>query len=156
MAEIILSGEELIGILQANGWVPDEVAALDVDGREIRMKVRTPFPLLKSFPLTVQFVCFEEGHVVLEFETNRLMDHLGSMIGRLFEASPLVACGGRWEYPRLYVRVNQLIEQRVRGVKVEDVVFRNDRFHIRTTHTAPAGPGPVEPKGRSSPACNLE
>jgi hypothetical protein len=135
MAEIILSGEELVGILQANGWIPEELTDLETDGPQVRLKVRTPLPLLKSMPIVVQFVGFESGQVVLQFVTNRLMDNFGSLVGKALESFPWADHGSRWEYPRFYVAVNQLIQQRVCGIQVDNIAFRDDRFHIKTTHT---------------------
>jgi hypothetical protein len=42
--------------------------------------------------------------------------------------------GGRWEYPRLYVDVNRLLRQQIRGVEIADVVFKDAHFHITTVH----------------------
>jgi hypothetical protein len=135
MAEIVLSSEELVGVLQANGWVPEEVTAMEANGREIRLRVRTPLPLLKSMGVTVQFVGFEDGHVILQMSTNRFVDNFGSLIGKALESFPWADYGSRWEYPRLYVDVNRLIQQRVRGIRIADVAFRNDRFCIEMMHT---------------------
>jgi hypothetical protein len=137
MAEIVLSSEELVGVLQANGWVPEEVTDVEANGREIRLRVRTPLPLLKSLKVTVQFVGFEEGQAILHAATNRLDDNFSSAIGKALESFPWADHGCRWEYPRLYVDINRLIRQRVHGITIADVAFQNDRFYIRTTHAGP-------------------
>jgi hypothetical protein len=132
MAQIVLSGEELVGIVQANGWMPREVAVVGVNGREIELKVNTPLPLFRSVRISAQFAGYEHGRIILELATNRLMDSLSGVIGKMLESLHLEDHGGRWEYPRLYVEVNSLIQRRLRGVEVESIVFRDDRFHIHT------------------------
>jgi hypothetical protein len=134
MAQIVLSGEELVGVLQANGWVPEEVTALEADDREVRLKLRTPVPLLKSIGVTVQFVGFDSGQLILRIATNRLIDSFNGLISKWVESFSLADYGGRWEYPRLYIGVNQLLRQRVHGVRIDDVVFQEGCFHIKTTH----------------------
>ncbi len=130
MAQIILSGAELVGVLQANGWVPGAVTALEADGREFRLQVRTPLPLLASVRVSVHFVGYENGRILLQFVTNRLMDRLGPVIDEAVKSLPLADYGARWEYPRLAVALNPLVRRRTQGVEIEDVVFRDGCFHI--------------------------
>jgi hypothetical protein len=69
--------------------------------------------------------------------TNRLVDTFGWLVDRMFASLPLAEHGSRWEYPRLYVDVNQLLQRQVRGVEVTGVAFAEGHFYITTAHAAP-------------------
>lgn len=130
MAQITLSGDELVRILSANALIPDRVTDIETDGAEVRIKVGTPWPVLKSVHVRVRFAGFEGGHVVLQLATNRLLDKFDWLVDRMLASLQLEDHGSRWEYPRLYVDVNRLLQRQVRGIEITDVVFREDRFHI--------------------------
>jgi len=134
MAQIVLSGDELIGILQANGLIPEQVTNIEADGEEIKLKVKTPWPVIKSLRVGVRFTAFDNGHMVLQLATNRLIDTFEWLVDKMLESFPLADYGGRWEYPRLYVDVNRLIQERLQGVRVDDMAFLDGHFHITTTH----------------------
>jgi hypothetical protein len=153
MAEIILSSDELVGILSANGWIPEPVAAVEIDGDEIGIRVRTPWPILKSLRVGMRFAGFENGHAVVQLVTNRLIDTFDWLVDRMLASLRLADHGGRWKYPRLYIDVNKLLQRQVRGVQITSVVLRDGRFHITTIPSVPSEP-PVEaacdPKANSS------
>ncbi len=134
MAQIVLSGDELIGILRANGLVPDQVTEIEVDGEEIRLKVKTPWPLIRSLKVGVHFAAFEDDHLVLQLATNRLIDTFEWLVDKMLESFPLAEYGSRWEYPKLYVNVNRLIREQVQGVCVVDMAFGDGKILITTTH----------------------
>ncbi|UCD49633.1 MAG: hypothetical protein JSW27_19135 [Phycisphaerales bacterium] len=134
MAQIVLSGDELVGILQANGLIPDQVTDIEVDGEEIKLKVKTPWPLLKSLRVGVRFEGFNDDHVALQLVTNRLIDTFDWLVDKMLDSFPLADYGGRWEYPCLYVDVNKLLQERIRGVKIDDVEFFDGQFRITTVH----------------------
>jgi hypothetical protein len=134
MAQVVLSGEELVNILRANALIPDQVAGLEADGEEIKVRVRTPWPVLRSVRVGVRFAGFDNGHVIMQLMTNRLIDTFDWLVDRMLESLRLQDHGSRWEYPRLYVNVNSIIRHRMRGVHIEDMAFRDGYFHITTRH----------------------
>ncbi len=134
MAQIVLSGDELIGILRANELIPDQVTHIQANGEEVKLRVRTPWPVLKSVRVGIRFAGFDEGSAVFQLATNRLIDTFDWLVDKMLESLRLADYGGRWEYPYLYVDVNRLVQQRVRGVQIDDVVFQNGHFHITATH----------------------
>ncbi len=160
MAQIILSGDELVCILNANGLVPEEVMDIEIAGREIKVRVRTPWPILKSVRVGMRFAGFEQGQAVLQLMTNRLIDKFDWLVDKMLAGFPLADHGARWEYPRLYVNVNQLVERQVRGVQIVDISLDDGQFHILTAHRAgmnapqDAGiePGQDPPPATCSPA----
>lgn len=137
MAQIILSGDEIIGILHANELIPEQVTDIKANGEEIRLKVRTSWPVLKSVRVGVRFTGFDDGQAVLQLVTNRLIDKFDWLVDKMLESLRLADHGGRWEYPCLYVDVNKFVQQRIRGVSVDDMVFENGLFCITTTHPYP-------------------
>jgi hypothetical protein len=143
MAQIVLSGDELVGILQANGLIPDQVTDIHADGEEIKLKVKTPWPLLKSLRVGVRFEGFDGDHVVLQLVTNRLIDTFDWLVDKMLESFPLADYAGRWEYPRLYIDVNRLVQERVRGVQIDEMTYFDGQFRITTVHP----PGADQPKG---------
>jgi hypothetical protein len=134
MAQIVLSGDELIGILHANELIPDQVTDVKANGDELKLKVRTPWPVLKSVRVRMRFTHFDDGNVVFQLVTNRLVDTFGWLVDKILASLRLTDYGGRWEYPCLYVDVNKLVQQRMRGVYIDDMVFQNGHFYITTTH----------------------
>lgn len=134
MAQIVLSGDELVGILQANGLIPDQVTDIEADGEEIKLKIKTPWPLLKSLRVGVRFEGFRDDHVVLQLVTNRLIDTFDWLVDKMLDSFPLADYGGRWEYPRLHVDVNRLLQERIRGVQIDDMEFFDGQFRITTVH----------------------
>ncbi len=139
MAQIILSGRELISLLQANACVPEQIMDIAADDEEIKLKVRTDWPILKSVRVAMRFAGFDNGRVVLELETNLLTDKFNWLMDRMIEPLRLEEHGGRWEYPRLYVDVNRLIQRRLQGVAIEKIVFQDGLFHITTIHANSTG-----------------
>ena len=137
MAQIVLSGDELIGVLRANELIPDQVTHIKADGEDVKLRVRTPWPVLKSVRVGVRFVGFDGGSAVFQLATNRLIDTFDWLVDKMLESLRLADYGGRWEYPCLYVDVNRLVQQRVRGVQIDDVVFQDGHFHITATHPGP-------------------
>jgi hypothetical protein len=144
MGQIILSGDELVGILAANARLPEQVTGVETDGEEIRVHVATPLPVLRSIPVRIRFAGFEQGQVVLQLMTNRILDKFDWLINRMLASLKIEDYGGRWEYPRLYVDVNRLLQRQVRGVEIAGVVFREGHFHITTSHSAAGLPGAPE------------
>lgn len=138
MAQIVLSGDELVGILQANGLIPDQVTDIEADGEEIKLKVKTPWPLLKSLRVGVRFEGFNGDHVVLHLVTNRLIDTFDWLVDKMLDSFPLDDYGGRWEYPRLYVDVNRLLQERISGVRIDSMEYFDGQFRITTVHPASA------------------
>ena len=72
---------------------------------------------------------------MLQLVTNRLIDKFDWLVNKMLASLKVEDHGGRWEYPRLYVDVNRLLERQVRGVQIADVVFRTASFHITTNHS---------------------
>jgi hypothetical protein len=150
MAQIILSGGELLGTLAANGLIPKQVVYAETHDSEIRVKVKTQWPLLKSVRVAVHFAGFENGYVVLQLATNRFIDTFDWLVDRMLQSLQLADYGGRWEYPRLYVDVNRLLQERIQGVRVEDVLYRDGCFHITTNHDGSLWPSDDAPSDENA------
>ncbi|MGE5294231.1 MAG: hypothetical protein ACM3VT_05330 [Solirubrobacterales bacterium] len=138
MAQIVLSGDELVCILNANGLVPEEVNDIELAGQEIKLRIKTPWPIFKSIRVGLRFTGFEEGHVVLHLATNRLIDQFDWLVDKMLAGFPLANHGARWEYPRLRVDVNQLLRRHVRGIEVTNIAFEEGQFRITTSHVPDA------------------
>lgn len=135
MAQITLSGKELVCILAANGSIPPEISDIETDGESIKVRVNTPWPVVRSVRVSLRFVGFEDGHAILELTTNRFVDKFDWLIDRLLASFRMEEFAARWDYPRFYIDVNELLRRQVRGTEVTDVTFRDGRFHITTTHS---------------------
>jgi len=155
MGQIVLSGDELVCILAANARMPDQVVGVETDGEEIKVHVATALPVLRSIPVRVRFAGFEQGWIVLQLMTNRLIDRFDWLVNKMLASLKVEDYGGRWEYPRLYVDVNQLLQRQVRGVQIAGVVFREGHFHITTSHSAnglPDAPENAAPSAQMRPS----
>lgn len=155
MANIVLSGDELVGILHANELVPSQVTAVETDGEEMTLKVQTPWPVLRSVRVGVRFAGFENGHVVFQLVTNRLIDTFEWLVKKMLESFRFSDYGGRWDYPRLHIDVNRLVGEQIRGVTVDDVAFVDGHFHVKTSHPVRIGADGDEPAAdeRSDTSC---
>ncbi len=144
MAQIVLSGEELVCILTANGLLPDEIADMTAQDREIKIRVRTPWPVFKSIRVGMRFVGFEQGEAVLQVVTNRLIDQFDWLVDKMLATFPLGEHGARWEYPRLRIDVNTLLQRQVRGIQITSVEFEDGRYCITTSHAMEEPPRGAE------------
>ncbi len=151
MAQIIVSGNELVGILRANGLVPEEVRDVEIAGEEIKVRVRTPWPLLKSVPVHLRLAGFECGCAILQLMTNRLIDKFDWLVDKMLATVPLAEHGARWEYPRLHVDVNLLLGRQVRGVQVTDIVLDEGYFHITVSGVRGTDAPDDEPRETTDP-----
>ena len=152
MGQIVLSGDELVSLLTANAQIPEQVVGMEADGEEIKVHVATPLPILHSIPVRVRFAGFEQGQVILQLVTNRLLDKFDWLVNKMLTSLKVENYGGRWEYPRLYVDVNRLLRRQIRGVEIAGVVFQDGRFHITTNHTVNgqhSTSGPAGPAGQT-------
>jgi len=134
MARIVLSADELFDILHANELIPDQVTEIDTEGEEIKLKVKTSWPVLKSIRVNVRFAGFDDGHIAFELVTNRLIDTFDWLVEKMVESLRLDDHGGRWEYPTLYVDVNRIVRGWIRGVDIDEMTFADGHFHITTKH----------------------
>ena len=144
MAQIILSGDELVCVLNANGLIPEEVADIELEGEEIKLRVKTPWPIFKSIRVGLRFAGFEQGQAVLQLATNRLIDQFDWLVDKMLAGFPLAERGARWEYPRLHVDVNKLVMEQVRGVEITDIVFADGHFRITTNHSSNGTSGRID------------
>ncbi|MEN6427146.1 MAG: hypothetical protein ABFE13_17465 [Phycisphaerales bacterium] len=154
MAQIILTGEELACILLANGLIPDEVTDVMAEDGEIKIKVRTPWPFLKSIRVGLRFAGFEGGEAILQVVTNRFIDRFDWLVDKMLASFPLADHCARWEYPRLHLDVNTLLRRQVQGVQITDIVFEDGQYRITTAHAmenpSPDMETPDEPDPESS------
>jgi hypothetical protein len=134
MAQIILSSHEVIRILQANACIPPQIMEITADDEEIKLKVRTDWPILKSMRVGMRFAGYDNGCLVLQLATNLLTDKFNWLVDRMIEPLRLAEHGGRWEYPRLYIDVNRLVQRQLRGVTIENIIFQSGLFHVTTVH----------------------
>jgi hypothetical protein len=134
MAKVVLSADELLDILHANELIPSQVTEIDAEGEEIKLKVKTSWPVLKSVRVGVRFAGFDDGHVAFQLVTNRLIDTFDWLVEKMVESLKLSEHGGRWEYPTLYVDVNRIVKGWIRGIDIDDMAFSDGHFHITTKH----------------------
>lgn len=152
MAKITLSGDELVCLLTANGLVPEEVLDIELVEGEIKVHVRTPWPVLKSIRVGMRFIGFERGQAVLQLVTNRFVDRFAWLVDKMLAAFPLAEHGACWKYPRLFLDVNRLLQEQVRGTQITDIVFEDGLFHVTTVHALDSSSSPGEENaGRSDP-----
>ena len=153
MGLIVLSGDELVSILAANARMPDQVMGMETEGQEIKVQVASPVPLLRSIPVRIKFAGFEQGRIVLQLVTNRVIDQFEWLVNKMLASLNVEDYGGRWEYPRLYVDVNHLLQRQVRGIEIAGVVFQDGQFHITTSHSGNGlggGPRNAAPSGQTA------
>jgi len=140
MAQIILSGQELICVLSANGLIPDEVTNVEAVGEEVKIRVKTPWPVLKSIRVGMRFAGFEQGAAILQVVTNRFIDRFDWLVDKMLASFPLADHCARWEYPRLFLDVNTLLQRQIRGVQITSMEFDGERYRITTAHEPQAPP----------------
>lgn len=134
MAQIVLSSHEVISLLQANACIPPQITEITADDEEIKLKVRTDWPILKSMRVGMRFAGYDNGCLVLQLVTNLLTDKFNWLVDRMIEPLQIAEHGGRWDYPRLYIDVNRLVQRHLRGVTIENIIFQGGFFRVTTAH----------------------
>jgi hypothetical protein len=152
MAQIVLSGQELVCILVANGLLPDEVMEVTAEDGQIKVKIRTPWPVLKSIRVGMRFAGFEGGEAILQVVTNRLIDRFDWLVDKMLASFPLADHCARWEYPRLRLDVNALLRRQVRGVHITNVAFEDGQYRITTAHVIEDSSRDIETPDEPDPA----
>lgn len=145
MAQVILSGEELVCILAANGMVPHEVTDVTAEDGQIKVRIKTPWPVFKSIRVGMRFAGFEQGEAILQVVTNRFIDRFDWLVDKMLASFPLADHCARWKYPRLRLDVNTLLRRQVRGIQITNIEYGDGQYRITTVHavTAPSRDTPA-------------
>jgi len=136
MAQIILSGDELVCILAANGLMPDEVTDVTAEDGQIKVRIKTPWPVFKSIRVGMRFAGFEQGEAILQVVTNRFIDRFDWLVDKMLASFPLADHCARWKYPRLRLDVNALLRRQVRGIQITNIEYGDEQYRITTVHAA--------------------
>jgi len=132
MAKIILSLEELIGILISNELVPGEIVRVKAKGEKIHFVIKTGAFVLPFVPASLSFSSFDGSNAVFE---------LTIVSGRLSKAKnwfdellkPRLPECMELDYPKIAIDVNKLLaEKGIKGVRVKDMFFEDEKFAIVT------------------------
>jgi len=135
MAKIILSLEELIGILIANELVPGEIVRVKAKGEKIHFVIKTGAFVLPFVPASLSLSSFDGNNAVFE---------LTIVSGRLSKAKnwfdellkPRLPACMELDYPKITIDVNKLLaEKAISGVRVKDMFFEDEKFAIVTCNT---------------------
>jgi len=135
MAKITFSYAELITILISNELLPKEILRPKVEGEEIHFVVKTNLPLLQFVPVSLRYLSFTDNSAI--FELTVVNSSLNKMIGRLNLLSKLdVPAYIKLDFPKISVDVNELLKKKnIKGVRVEDIFFKDGEFTIVTCST---------------------
>ena len=135
MAKIIFSLKELIGILIANELVPGEIVRVKAKGQKIHFVIKTGVFILPFVPASLTFSSFDGNNVVFELTiVSGQLSRAKSWFDELLK-SKLPECM-ELDYPQIAIDINKLLaEKGIKGVRVKDMFFEDEKFAIVTCNT---------------------
>lgn len=129
MARLIFTLDEILYIVKLNTELPEQVHELTSEGNQIVLKLK-PAKLIPKINIKVIFERFSKGIVYLKIKTP-IPAKIISVLIDIFVKNPDIE-GVDIDYPQVSVRVNEIIEDAVKGLHIKDIVFENDEFTIMT------------------------
>ncbi len=132
MAKITFSLDELIGILSANAVLPGKIVRVKAKGRSLQFAIKTGSFILPFVPASLSYTSFDGDNAVFELNVvGGRLNKATSWFNKLLKPK-LPACM-ILDYPNISVDVNKLLaEKGIKGVRVKDMFFENDKFAIVT------------------------
>lgn len=129
MAKLIFTLDEILRIVQLNIELPEQVDDLTSEGNQILLKLK-PAKLIPKINIKIIFERFLEGKVFLKIKTP-IPAKIISLLIDIFVKNPDIK-GVDIDYPQVIVRVNELIEEGIKGLHIKDIAFEGDEFTIMT------------------------
>ncbi len=132
MAKIILSLEELIGILIANELVPGEIVRVKAKGEKIHFVIKTGAFVLPFVPASLSLSSFDGSNAVFELTiVSARLSKAKNWFDELLK--PILPECMKLDYPKITIDVNKLLaEKAISGVRVKDMFFEDEKFAIVT------------------------
>jgi hypothetical protein len=132
MAKITFSLDELIGILSTNAILPGKIVSAKAKGRSLQFAIKTGSFILPFVPASLSYTSFDGNNAV--FELNVVGGRLNKATSWFNELlKPKLPACMILDYPNISVDVNKLLaEKGIKGVRVKDMFFENDKFAIVT------------------------
>ncbi len=136
MAQIVARVEDIIAVLKANGWLSRRVSDIQpVDGG-VSFKVDTGVPFVGAAKVQVHYVGYDGRWAELELVRGGLLDKLSGFIPQAVKLPSYV----RFEYPRIFVDIEQVVGSRVRGLAVESIQLEGGSFTVTASVKPVDGP----------------
>ena len=132
MARIIFSLEEFLEILTSNELLPRQIVRARVKGERIHFVIRTNSFILPFIPASLRYVSFEGDTVTFELTiVSGRLDKAVSWLNQVLKVE--MPAYAKLEYPNISVDIHKVLrESNIRGVRVEDIIFKNGEFTIVT------------------------
>ena len=144
MAEVVLPADELIALLDANKLIPQQVFDIQAGQADVSFRVKTGWVVPKSVRVRLRLVGFEAGQATVEIGAGRLVETFDWLVEKylntLLAGLPAVRC----QYPRLYVDVDRLLGERIKGVRVTDITFADGQLRVVTGAHDAHQPAPTD------------
>lgn len=135
MAKIVLSLEELLEILIANGILPDKIQQPRAKGDTIEFVVKTGVVILPAVPVSLTYAGYEDNNIKFEITVagGRFSETIGGF-AKQFESK--MPHGVRLDFPHVHVDANKLLEARnIRGLRISDISASDGEFTLTTCNT---------------------
>ncbi|HUW18193.1 MAG TPA: hypothetical protein VMW16_02730 [Sedimentisphaerales bacterium] len=132
MATITFSIGELMSILDSDDLLPERITGFDIEDNKVWFRLNTGWPVPETIRVAVEYVDFENGTAILELSTNLLIDTFGRLIDRLLKSLDLPDYVSRVEYSKVYIDINNLLGEKVKGIRIENIILENGKFFVTT------------------------
>ncbi len=126
MAKIVVTIEEIITVLGANGWMSHRVSDMQAVEGGVSFKVDTGVPFVGAVKMQINYTGFDGRCVELELVGGGLLDQFSGLLKQAVKLPEYM----RLEYPRIFVDVEQLMGERVKGIAIEGIELAGTSFTV--------------------------
>ena len=131
MAEIVISVDELVQILRANGLIPNTIVGIKAtEASQIIFTIKTGWFFPKFMKIVVEYIGFKDKRLEFKIVTNRILDRLSRFTDRFVDSQKLAKYGCTIEYPMVYFEVSQQLSQHLKAIQVRDCTLSNGKVQL--------------------------
>ena len=134
MAKISFTLIELLEILISNRLLPAQIARVKVKGDAFHFVIKTSAFILPYIPASLKYISFDGTDAV--FELTIIAGMANKAVSWLNQALKLkLPDYMKLEYPNVFIDIGRVLtENKVQGIKVEDISFQNGEFTVVTSN----------------------
>ena len=127
MAQLTISIAELAELLAANQLLNHYIADFHMEGDYISFNFQTGQFFPKYIPVSLLFISYSAGQLLLEISTNWMSDKFMKLLP--VKNNDYI----NLKFPKLIVKLHNITKQYLIGILIESVSFQNGAFKIKFT-----------------------
>ena len=130
MAEIVISIDELVHILNANNILPPRIREIEKHHQGISFKFRTALFPLMLIRVILKFSGFENDCAIFEVVQNPLMKKFDWLIHKIIESMEMPDYISKIEYPAVHINTKDILAQQLKGVQINHIRYKDGLFYV--------------------------